>query len=254
MEGFNDRVNIAMPFSAAYVGDYTDKVNYYTLHGLRPNFPLVESLSESVSYSNGFLAKDSAKANNESQPSMIGRAKLNQFAYICTLGAYRNQHGRVPKFNAEFASAVGGYPKGAILRCSVSLYGMCETVISMQDNNTVNPDTYEIGSDLNGKVWWKYVRMREHKSMPRLLPKCNTLTKLSGTTESKTVVGQRFAYSGFIEMTVIPTKVIGAGENIGQSDSSYGVNPQGTQVPLLSPCEITNGAGLSVNVQCIVSE
>ena len=232
------------------MGEYT-KPSYYTLQGVRPNFPLVESESDTVSFSKGFSEQESAKANGGSQPSMITREKLNQFAYICTLGAYRNQHGRVPKFNAEFASAVGGYPKGALLQCSVSLYGMCETVVSLQDNNTVNPDAYEIGSEVNGKVWWKYVRIREPKSMPRILPKCDTSATLSREGEKK-VVGQRFAYSGSIVMSMLPMRLIGDGENMAISDSIYTVNPDSTQVPLLSPCELSDGE--KRGALCVVSE
>ena len=251
MVGFNERIKIAMPFSAAYFGDYSPERGYYTLHGIRPNFPLVESDSDTVSFSEGFSAQESARVDSGYSPNKIDRAKLNQFAYICTLGAYRNQHGRVPKFNAEFASAIGGYPRGAILRCSVSLNGMCETVVSLQDNNTVNPDAYEIGSKLNGKVWWKYVRIREPKSMPRILPKCDTSATLS-REGAKKVVGQRFAYSGRIVMRMLPMRLIGAGENMAISDSIYSVNPDSTQVPLLSPCELSDGE--KKGALCVVSE
>lgn len=252
MEGFNDRIKISMPFSAAYVGDYTDKVGYYILHGIRPNFPLVESESDTVSFSKGFSASESARViDGVASPSMIEREKLNQFAYICTLGAYRNLHGRIPRFNEEYSSAIGGYPKGAILRCSSAVQGMSETVVSMQDNNTVNPDTYEIGKEVNGKVWWKYVRIRKPKSMPRILPKCDTSATLS-REGAKKVVGQRFAYSGRIVMRMLPMRLIGAGENMAISDSIYSVNPDSTQVPLLSPCELSDGE--KKGALCVVSE
>lgn len=58
---------------------------------------------------------------------------LNQLSDVARWNAAGGRY----KYDAEFATAIGGYPKGAILSSSDSLSGWLNTV----ENNTTNPDT-----------------------------------------------------------------------------------------------------------------
>lgn len=100
------------------------------------------------------------------------RTAVNGMAYVASIGGYMHQAGYEPTFSTELCEKMGGYPKGAILRYYGDLpagdspvaYVKARAVVSLQPNNFKDftlpkdsPDYYEIGSEVDGKVWWDYV-------------------------------------------------------------------------------------------------
>lgn len=197
-----------MPFASAYSGNEvanrTMRKTFQvyekgTEHGLLPRAGLVDgSARKNVSFNQGFSAYNSAGERDSSGESDfaggLSRAALNQFGYICTLGAFLRQHGRVPEFNAKVAKAIGGYPKGAVLRYRRPYYvggqkevlWFCYDVVSVQDDNMMDFTTgdYVIGTpELNGKTWWKFMLARKPQGgIPCLLPDLSEIKKTKAYT------------------------------------------------------------------------
>ena len=115
------------------------------------------------------------------------KGEINQLGYLMTIGAFRSQRGVRQTFSQELCDAIGGYPKGVILRYEQAqrkklpgedeLWRPSYDVVSVQDNNTknfnktaFNPNPYEIGSKVDGKIWWKFLEERELNRNMSLLP------------------------------------------------------------------------------------
>ena len=100
------------------------------------------------------------------------RHMFNSLAYQATIGGFLLQIGYGITFNQAVCDKIGGYPKGAVLKDFSMTFDDTDTsdsrivrnVISLQPNNTKNfcagednPDPYVVGTEVDGKVWWKYV-------------------------------------------------------------------------------------------------
>jgi len=177
MEKFFDFPGITSPFAAAYSCEQNPNSHY------RPNFGLDADSDSGIGFSKGIPDSYAGKSNGS---GIMKKGEMNQLGYLMTLGAFRSQRGVRQTFSQEVSDAIGGYPKGIILRYEpnpVKLSGAQELwrrsydVVSMQDNNTKNflkstsnPSPYEIGSKVDGKVWWKYVEDRALDGRMSLLP------------------------------------------------------------------------------------
>lgn len=97
---------------------------------------------------------------------------INGLAYEATRGAYLNEIGYEPTFEPETCKKIGGYAEGAILTYFEDAFSevtdsqtrIVRKVISLQPNNTMNfvksdnnPEPYVVGSEVDGKVWWKFL-------------------------------------------------------------------------------------------------
>lgn len=87
----------------------------------------------------------------------FSRHDMNEIGYLSTVGTFRNCTGLKPTFDEAWSQINNGYPRGAILALGES---SPIEVISLQDDNTKNfikSGGYEIGSVVDGKVWWAYL-------------------------------------------------------------------------------------------------
>ena len=233
MEGFFSRFRITMPFSAAYTGDYpglsnsSDPVELprnrrtfwwtQTFAGAGGGVPIVwpkefgelkTGTPQTVTaFSVGFQPCSSARTRMNFEDNYVEgfvpymeRRALNEFCYIATLGAFKNQHGRVPiplpalseyltfdgtKEYPFDGNGVQGYPKGSIQRTMYKvwkrgkaqdeIHWLCDDIISTIDENPISE--YVMSSrDLQDKNFpWKIVRSVPLKGMPRILPNLSTV-------------------------------------------------------------------------------
>lgn len=256
MQGLLPERILTAPFAAAYSGnDNAGKstrksfqvYQQGTTHGLMAKAALVDgdpSVKKNISFNEGFSALNSAGVRSADSSDLAGglpRAALNQFGYVCTYGAFVRQHGRVPEYSSKVVQAIGGYPKGAVLRYRKPYYiggetevlWFCYDVISVQDDNDMDFTTgdYVVGTpDEDGKTWWKFLLARKPVGgMPCLLPDLTALKKT-------------MAYTSYTSQRILPVA-----QNFIMSDTLY--NPStGTEMEEYKTAYAMPGADTALSV------
>ena len=144
-------------------------------------------------------------------------AVFNALGFYMTQALYMRQMGFFPTFHQEVSDAIGGYPKGAVLRCimrggktrnDLTYEGWIVDVVSMRDNNTKNfvydetsnPEPYEIGKpDANGIIWWKFITTHTPYSQSSMLPDLVQGKWWTPDNEGWCVTGDSLAFSSTME-------------------------------------------------------
>ena len=204
MDKFFSQSKITYPFSAAYAcneaqydTDADDTKDTTIVDHTRLSFPVDPENEKEVGFRKGitnwFAAKGPSSEIHDEGSGVLRKGELNQFGYLMTLGAFRSQRGFRETFRQDVSDAIGGYPRGVILRYvpdpnkfhannSPDIWNWSYDVVSIKDNNTknfvksaTNPEPYEIGSkDEHGDVWWKFVEDRMPIGSISLLPDLTT--------------------------------------------------------------------------------
>ena len=203
MDKFFSQSKITYPFSAAYacneaqIDTDADGAKDTALQDhTRLSFPIDAEDEKEVGFRKGITNWAAAKGPSteiHEGSGVLRKGELNQFGYLMTLGTFRSQRGFRETFRQDVSDAIGGYPKGIILRYvpdpnkfhytnSPDIWNWSYDVVSMKDNNTknfvksdTNPEPYEIGSkDEHGDVWWKFVEDRMPTGSVSLLPDLTT--------------------------------------------------------------------------------
>ena len=145
-------------------------------------------------------------------------ATFNALGFYMTQAMFMRQIGYFPTFHQEVSDKIGGYPKGAILRCvmrhgvpynDLSYDGWLMDVVSMQDNNTknfvydenTNPNPYQIGEpDADGVIWWKFVTTHKPHAQSSILPDLLNGTMWKPKRGNETcVTGDSLAFTATME-------------------------------------------------------
>ena len=139
-----------------------------------------------IAFQDGFTSDFSMRKHDQVTQEL--NLDFNALGFYMTLGTYMRQCGSFPTFNVNVCNAIGGYPKGTILRCYMNAIGRIVAnptratymmdVVSLQDNNTknflyaseTNREPYVIGSEVDGVVWWKRIVNQTPKGYASLLP------------------------------------------------------------------------------------
>lgn len=148
-----------------------------------------------IAFKDGFTTDFSMRRNDQVTQEL--NLDFNALGFYMTLGTFMRQCGSYPTFNENVCKAIGGYPKGTVLRCYKTAKGRVTSsptsatyvmdVVSMQDNNTkdfvyraeTNPEPYAIGERVDGVVWWKRIVNQTPKGYASVLPdmiNCRTFT------------------------------------------------------------------------------
>ena len=119
-----------------------------------------------IAFQDGFTSDFSMRKHDQVTQEL--NLDFNALGFYMTLGTYMRQCGSFPTFNVNVCNAIGGYPKGTILRCYMNAIGRIVAnptratymmdVVSLQDNNTknflyaseTNREPYVIGSEVDG--------------------------------------------------------------------------------------------------------
>lgn len=180
-------------------------------------------------------------------------ACFNYIGYLVTYGLYWRSLGMQETFIQSVCDAIGGYPKGSVLKVKSNRYvENSYHVISMQDNNTKNfnvfdpsisnSSPYEINSaDEDGIVWWKRVTPCSQQGYCSILP---DLT--AGTAGLKNIlqtqnISMLLPQDGY--KWTVPNELGTPSENLHYMRTTYVNFRDGVLVPMVS------GADWSVSSQ-----
>ena len=119
-----------------------------------PLTPIGSSEGDNVNYYNGFPSVYSSPHSDGGK--YITRGEMNAIGNLASQNQFYFLAGGINTFDATFATSIGGYPEGAVLKYLNN--GYLYDVISLIDNNTV--DFTEQGVD---GVNWAYLSVEEKK-------------------------------------------------------------------------------------------
>lgn len=110
----------------------------------------------------------------------VNRADINGIGRLISQSGFFNRNGGYYTFDEKVSQAIGGYPKGAILKYRDESTGFVRIVRSLVADNTYN---FVSNPEFIDDVHWQYVDMIEPVSCrPRIFPKWDECT--SGTLSS----------------------------------------------------------------------
>ncbi len=157
--------------------------------------------------------------------------EVNGILYLLSAGIRWQQAGGAPKFDAGFATAVGGYPSGAVLQ-SADGSGWWQ---STADNNTANPDT--------GGAGW--VPQSAYGNSPLSLASSNvTLTAAQSLKPQIVLTGTLTANINLIFPATLQQWLV-----VNNTTGAFTITAKtaaGTGVPLLAGPNVIYGDGANI--------
>lgn len=109
------------------------------------NYTMPNASTGDFNFSDGFGSAFGAPKSNNGQ--YVTRQQMNSIGNLATRFEFFKRAGGIITFDSDFATSIGGYPRGAILDCVSS--GDIMKVISLVDNNT-----YDFNEDGIDNVHW----------------------------------------------------------------------------------------------------
>lgn len=113
--------------------------------------PIAQVSGSDVNYIDGFPSAYGAPSSNNGK--FVRRKQMNAIGRLASNDLFYHKCGGLNTFDADFCAAVGGYPKGAVLKM-LGDHNTVFDVISLVDNNTF--DFTENGID---NEHWKYLNL-----------------------------------------------------------------------------------------------
>lgn len=113
--------------------------------------PIAQVSGSDVNYVDGFPAAYGAPSSNNGK--FVRRKQMNAIGKLASNDLFYYKCGGLNTFDADFCAAIGGYPKGAVLKM-LGDHNTVFDVISLVDNNTF--DFTENGID---NEHWKYLNL-----------------------------------------------------------------------------------------------
>lgn len=116
--------------------------------------PIASTTGNDVNFHEGFPSVYSAPASNGGK--FVTRGEMNAIGNLASQNQFYFLAGGINTFDATFATSIGGYPEGAVLKYLNN--GYLYDVISLIDNNTVDFTAQGVDG-----VNWAYLSVEEKK-------------------------------------------------------------------------------------------
>lgn len=199
-----------------------------------------------VNFEDGFPSPYSAPASNNGK--FVTRGEMNAIGNLASQNQFYFLAGGINTFDSAFATQIGGYPEGAVLKYLSN--GYLYDVVSLVDNNTVNFN--EVGVDGEN---WQYLSVTEKKVFDDIFFEGGT-----GVTTGTAILGivKSKKNSGIILETSL-TPVIGSSTTKWNYDTGYHIDVEcgcgimiaelGTSIPstIPLPTKTESQEGIIVN-------